>query len=169
MTLKLNETIPHNEDSILDLPERMLWLAVVERALKDYCFFFDRLTGADQGHRVMQSTTNFAKSKRGYNLQKARAEYQRLVWFMFDDQPTPFNLEYICTQLYDDGTGVADGFRRESLRLLNRHIADTMAEFHYPHLVTFIRDVTPKLQDASEPRDKDKFRTKRYRLPNADS
>lgn len=169
MTLKMTETIPHNEDSVLDSPERMLWLAVVERALKDYCFFFDRLTGADQGHRVMQSTISFKGSKRGYNLHKARAEYQRLAWFMFDESQTPFNLEYICTQLYDDGNGVAQSFRAEAMKLLNRHITDSMAEFHFPHLVTFIRDVTPKLKDAAEPRDRDAFRTKRYRLTNADS
>lgn len=169
MTLKINDTISHNEGATLDIPERMLWLAVVERALKDYCFFFDRLTNADQGDRIMQSTTNFKKSKRGYNLHKARAEYQRLSWFMFDQSQTPFNLEYICTQLYDDGAGVAESFRVEAMKLLNRHITDSMAEFHFPHLVTFIRDMTPKLKGSAEPRDKDTFRTKRYRLTNADS
>lgn len=169
MTLKIASTIPCNEYVALELPERYLWLAVVERALKDYCFFFDRLTNADQGDRVMQSTTNFRRSKRGYNLNKARSEYQRLSWFMFDTTLTPFNLEYICTQLYDDGNGVAEGFRMEAMRLLNRHILDSMAEAMFPHLVIYIKTMTPELINAGEPRDPDVFKTKRYRLFNSDS
>jgi hypothetical protein len=32
-----------------ETPERNLWFAVIERALKDYCFFFDRLCNTGNG------------------------------------------------------------------------------------------------------------------------
>jgi len=35
---------PLSEEYIPETAERNLWFAVIERALKDYCFFFDQLT-----------------------------------------------------------------------------------------------------------------------------
>jgi hypothetical protein len=169
MTLKITETIPHNDSEALEMPERYLWLAVVERALKDYCFFFDRLSGADQGNRVMQTYVDFKRKKYGFNYKKAVAEYARLNWFMFDLNPVPFNLEYICIQLYDDGNGVASMFRKEAKKLLNKHIIDSKAEERFGVLVDHIRGYTNEPYVDSDPRDKNRFRTKRYRLSNADS
>jgi hypothetical protein len=169
MALKLNETIPHNENSALELPERFLWLAVVERALKDYCFFFDRLSGPDQSDRVMQVLVNFKQNKFRYNTKKVIAEYDRLNWFLFETVPTPFNLEYICTELYEDGNGVASCFRIEAKKLLNRHILDSRAEERFPEIITFMRTRENEPTVNADPLNKNNFRTKRYRAPNADS
>jgi hypothetical protein len=169
MTIKISDLILDSYDDNLALPERYLWLAVVERALKDYCFFFDRLTGADQGNRVMQNYLNFRTKTYSFNYKKAVAEYSRLNWFMFDLTPIPFNLEYICIQLYDDGSGVAARFRTEAKKLLNKHIIDSKAEERFGILVDHIKGYANEPYVDSDPRDKNSFRTKRYRLSNADS
>lgn len=55
-------------------PERVLWLAVIERAIMDYvCPTPDIPSGALLG----------------------------LDSFFFDDYPRPFNLRYICDDLFD--------------------------------------------------------------------
>ena len=42
--------------SFPEIPERNLWLAVIERAFKDYCFFFDKLE-ARHNHAFLQKKT----------------------------------------------------------------------------------------------------------------
>lgn len=166
--MKILEPIPTNEDCHIAQPERLLWLAVLERALKDYCYFFHRLCGADQGDRILRSIDKYKGHKIGYNYRKVCFEYDRLNWFLFDKTLEPFNLEYICQQLYDDGPGMAQSFRREAKKTFNRHVIDSKAETVYPTILAYIRQYTNEPIVEGEPLDPDCLRWKRYRLFNSE-
>ena len=167
--MSLSLALPAYEESTAEIPERNLWLAVIERALKDYCFFFDRLTGSDQNDRVMQTIVNFRKSKFDFRYKKVIADYDRLNWFLFDKQAVPFNLHYICTQLYDDGDGMAWCLRNEAKKHFLRHMKDTDAETKYKTIVDYIMAYTNEPEVIGEAMTETKLKYKRYRLTNSDS
>lgn len=62
------------EDTMQVSPERALWLAVIERAMLDYCF-----------------PTNSLMKK----------DVSDLPWFFFSNESEKYNLVYICDQLFD--------------------------------------------------------------------
>lgn len=170
MTIKLSATIPANYKAYQQ-PERFLWLAVVERALKDYCCFFDRLVGADQGDATLRAFDKYKYKgcKIGYNLKKVLREYDRLDWFLFCKQPKPFNLQYICEQLYDDDLDHAGAFRAEAKKLFAMHVKDTGASVSFATIVDYINRFGDQTAVKGAPLSKEGLRWKRYRLPNADS
>jgi hypothetical protein len=169
MALKILEPIATNEDSVAEQPERNLWLAVVERALKDYCFFFDRLSGRDQNDRVLITISNFKKNKFNWKYQKVVADYDRLNWFLFDRTPTPFNLEYICTLLYEDSDGMLSALRREAKKHFKRHMLDSDAANRYKIIVDYVMQYSNDLETIDAASVESKLRYKRYRLTNSDS
>jgi len=63
--------------SDLSQPECLLWLAVIDRAIADYV-------------------------KRPPDLSSKYT--QGLEWFFFELKPAPYNLQYICDQLFDDSS-----------------------------------------------------------------
>jgi hypothetical protein len=69
--------IEPEETRTLNLPEHLLWLAVIDRAIADY---------------VKPQPDLCIKYKQG------------LDWFFFEDEPQPFNLSYITEQLFDDSS-----------------------------------------------------------------
>lgn len=71
---------PEQGPSELGSPEHLLWLAVIDRAIADYI-----------------------KRPPGLSI-KFR---QGLEWFFFDEEPAPFNLQYLCQQLFEDETTAA--------------------------------------------------------------
>ena len=56
------------------MPEQVLWLAVIERAMMD----------------AIWPTTDLSIKHR-----------HSLQWFFFKDEPQPFNLAYICEAIFD--------------------------------------------------------------------
>lgn len=127
-----------------DTPERSLWFAVIERALKDYCFFFDRLTSTGAGHLI-----NVEKMRHVYienfNL-KAIAEIERLRWFLFCKIPEPFNLEYLSEQLYDDGPGMAKTIRDEAAQQFKLHLMETEKNNRFVAIIDYIKESTSATQ-----------------------
>lgn len=158
-----------NEDAALPQPERFLWLAVVERALKDYCYFFDRLVGADQGDAILRNSKKYKGCKIGYNYRKVLREYDRLNWFIFQRLPEPFNLEYICQQLYEDGAGMAQSFRDEAKRSFNAHVIESQADTKFSLIMDYVRQYENEPRVNSLPKEPDGLRWKRYRVTNSDS
>lgn len=74
--VKTNEIIIDDliNPEIRATPEQILWLAVIERAILDYCFPETSLMAADK---------------------------RTLVPFLFGNTPKPYNLVYICNILFD--------------------------------------------------------------------
>jgi hypothetical protein len=63
-----------SEEHINYTPERALWLAVIERAMLDYCLPTQSLS---------------------------RKDVWDLTWFFFCEDQEQYNLSYICHQLFD--------------------------------------------------------------------
>jgi hypothetical protein len=83
---------PEQGPSELGSPEHLLWLAVIDRAIADY-----------------------VKRPPGLSI-KYR---QGLDWFFFEEDAEPFNLQYLCQQLFDDDS-TAVVIRKRVLRLNNQ-------------------------------------------------
>lgn len=123
-----------------DTPERALWFAVIERALKDYCFFFDRLASSGAGHLI-----NIDKLRPAYRENftlKAIAEVERLRWFLFCKTPEPFNLQYLAEQLYDDGPGMASTIRNEAAQQFRLHLIEAEQQNRFVAIVNYIKEST---------------------------
>ena len=73
----------------LNLPEHLLWLAVIDRAIADY-----------------------VKAPPDLNIKYK----QGLDWFFWEVESQPFNLTYIAEQLFDDSSSV-QAIRRHVKRL----------------------------------------------------
>lgn len=58
-------------------PEQLLWLAVIDRALVDYVKWLPSLTGKNKSS---------------------------VEWFLFHEEPQPYNLAFLSEQLFDDDT-----------------------------------------------------------------
>jgi len=71
-------------------PEYILWLAVIDRAIVDYVRWYDEL-----------------------NIKHRNS----LNWFLFEEKPSPNNLQYLSEMLFDDHE-VADTIRRRVKALL---------------------------------------------------
>jgi hypothetical protein len=152
---------PVGPEYIPETPERNLWLAVVERALKDYCFFFDQLTKTSNGHVIDVSKLQM-HHRNSFNL-KAIAELNRLRWFLFDKTPTPFNFEYICQELYSDGKGLADEIRKQASQQFKLHFDETTQKGTFAAIRDYISDTT-KIAYAEPAKVESPLRHKRYRI-----
>lgn len=93
--------IPENVD-----PEYLLWVAIVDRAIYDFCTFADwycqRLSheyGRKRKH--VSNTAEIAMLR----------ELSILEWFLFDTVPQPYNLQWIAEQVFNCGDSVCDKIR----------------------------------------------------------
>jgi len=142
-----------------EVPERNLWFAVIERALKDYCYFFDRLINPGSTHLVYSDGLNH---KDQFQL-KAIYEFNRLRWFLFEKEPAEFNLAYLADQLYEDGDGAAASIRKEAIRQFKTHFDEAERRGQFMKIIHYIKENTGVAY--SEAADKvSPLRTKRYRL-----
>ena len=144
-----------------ETPERNLWFAVIERALKDYCFFFDRLLNTGNGSLVIYERMN-DNYRQSFHL-KAIAELNRLRWFLFTREQVPFNLEYLAEQLYDDGVGAAQSIRAVAIKQFKRHFLEAEAANKFEHIIRYVREniAIDKMETAET---ESTLRHKRYRL-----
>lgn len=100
------------EPAVHSSPELSLWFAVIERAVKDYCGFFDRINTNKHGD---VASYHFITPRKTDNFcLKAIYELERLRWFLFSKEKEEFNLEYLAEQLYENGRGDIDKIRREA-------------------------------------------------------
>jgi len=159
---KDKNTYNHNQEAVSqETPERSLWFAVIERALKDYCYFFDRLNHSNSNDLLKHDNTN-KLTKNEFNL-KAIAELNRLRWFIFAKDPIPFNLEYLSEQLYDDGHGIASQIRKEAAKHFKLNLMEAENTGQYIAIIRYVYESTTayKAEPASE---ESKLRHKRFRV-----
>ena len=85
------------DDTPKALPEQLLWLAVIERAILDYCW---------------------PEVNKGLN------EKHTLHWFFFTKESKPCNLTYICNMIFDDSEDAAKRIRHRLTLLKNSNITE---------------------------------------------
>ena len=129
-----------DDGNSFETPERNLWFAVIERALKDYCFFFDKLKNKNQGNFIHYESLSH-NSRLDFNI-RAIGEFNRLQWFFFDRNAQPFNLEYLNEQLYEDGYGNADRIRKEAKEQFKRNFLQAEENNRFVAVTSYIRENT---------------------------
>jgi hypothetical protein len=153
-----------NDDTerlITESPERTLWLAVIERALKDYCFFFDRLQRYENCNNF-RDIDRFQYNPKSRTHGNAVAEFERLRWFLFDLQPIEFNLTYLSLVLYDN-EGFAFQVRKAADKYFKRHLDQTKEKGIFPHIIAYIVENSPA-DSATAALEDSPLRFKRYRI-----
>lgn len=160
----MSKRLYSNEETerlITESPERTLWLAVIERAMKDYCFFFDRLQRYENCNNF-RDIDRFQHNPKSKSHGNAVAEFERLRWFIYDLQPIEFNLAYLSLVLYDD-EGFACQVRQAADAYFKRHLDETKAKGIFPYIVKHM--VETSNVDAAVPAAKDSpLKFKRYRI-----
>lgn len=144
-----------------ETPERNLWFAVIERALKDYCFFFDKLTHSGSGHLIHYDSLT-ADNKNSFQI-KAIYEFNRLRWFLFDKEPAEFNLAYLADQLYEDGDGAASSIRKEASRQFKLHFNQAEERGRFMAVIHYIKENTNVMNQTAADK-QSALKNKRYRL-----
>jgi hypothetical protein len=144
-----------------ETPERNLWFAVIERALKDYCFFFDKLGSSGTGNLIPYEIFD-SDRKNQFNI-KAIYEFNRLRWFIFTKEPEPFNLEYLAEQLYDDGPGAASSIRKEAKEQFKLHFDQADKKGRFQAVLHYIKENTNVERSVSATQIS-RLRYKRHRL-----
>lgn len=148
------------ERRVLRTPERDLWMAVIERALKDYCFFFEKVLQTGNGHLIRYEAMTEFESKDF--AMRCIAELSRLRWFLFDATPIPFNLEYLSCELYDDDGGMAQCIRKEAQRQFNLHVQAQQEAGRFIDVIKYVQENWQRdFSDAASKRSKLSY--KRYR------
>ena len=121
-----------------ETPERNLWAAVIDRALKDYCGFFDKLTSTGSGKLIDYESLN-DKYKSAFTI-KAIVEFNKLKWFIFNKTPKQFNLEYLAEQLYENPTSIANHIRDEAEKKFKTHLAIAEEKNRFVALLKYISE-----------------------------
>jgi hypothetical protein len=152
-----------DEQTTHETPERNLWFAVIERALKDYCFFFDKLANTNSKHLFCYNTLN--ESYRRNFQTKAIYEFNRLRWFLFENEPYQFNLAYLTDQLYEDGDGAASSIRKEASRQFKLHFNEAETRGRFLAVIHYIKENT-NIMNAEAADKQCALRSKRYRISN---
>jgi hypothetical protein len=150
------------EHLVLETPERTLWLAVIERALKDYCFFFDRVLRNNTNWNIEIKPESFMNPKAAI-FKKRIGEFQRLRWFLFNTNGEPFNLEYLADILYEPEQDMAGRIRSKAAKVFKRHLDEARASGIYPVLVEYVDKNTGANNVAPAP-EPSPLRYKRYRI-----
>lgn len=143
----------------INSPEKQLWLAVIDRALKDYCFFFDKLftyklkfVGSDQ-----------IETNLGYY--KTIQELHTLRWFLFSTNPQQFNMQYILENIYDNYEGIAKTIRDKAKQHFKSHVESIKDEGRFPRLIKYILSETNAL-NPEIPSVPLSFKDKRFHVIN---
>lgn len=121
-----------------ETPERNLWFAVIDRALKDYCFFFDKLLSTGSG-KLIDSEKLAGKYNSAFTI-KAITEFNKLKWFLFERTPKQFNLEYLSEQLYENPESMASHIRSEAEKRFREHLAEAERRNQFVALLRYIRE-----------------------------
>jgi hypothetical protein len=156
----VKELIPMfaTEEQSSDIAERKLWLAVIERALKDYSFFFERW----ERYLHIQNYNNKKKLWKEHSPEfkaKTMVEFNKLHDFIFSNDAKPFNLIYITDTLYDND--IAEKLREVATEQINHHLADQENKGKFLDIVKAIRE---KLNNFEKPTTKNTHKFKRFRV-----
>lgn len=124
-------------------PERELWFAVIERAIKDYSSFFEKTLTTSKG--TLGNYHFIAPRKSDNFCLKAIYELERLRWFIFSTEKEEFNLEYLAEQLYEDGRGVIAKIRKEAHRQFMACLEKSKDRESLAQLISHIYENMPEL------------------------
>lgn len=104
-------------------PEYLLWVAVVDRAIYDFCTFAE-------WYNARVTHTAFKKPKKRSNTPEISMmrELSALQWFIFDPMPREYNLQWIAENVFSCGAGICDEIRRRCIKghkaNLDKHASD---------------------------------------------
>lgn len=157
--MKLDMGNLEQEKEYHEIPERNLWFAVIERALKDYCYFFDKLINPGSTQIIYRGVPDYRDE---FQL-KAIYEFNRLRWFLFEKESKQFNLTYLADQLYEDGDGAASSIRREAIRQFKAHFDEAESRGRFMKIIHYIKENT-NVVNAEAAKQISPLRHKRYRL-----
>jgi hypothetical protein len=135
---------PDGHEEVVETPERNLWMAVVERALKDYCFFFDKLHSSSNGRMMTYRIS--ANDNPSVMFTRTIKELNRLRWFLFCETPEPFNLIYLTELFYEDGAGMAANIRE----MASRQFRKNMLEAEQMNIFVDVREHISKFTSADK-------------------
>lgn len=130
---------PYDEESI-QTPERNLWMAVIERALKDFCFFFDKLMATGKG-QILNYNPYQQYGTKSFNVRVIK-ELNRLRWFLFSDEIEPFNLAFLIEQFYDNSDEILIEIRKVAKTQFKRNFEEAAKLGLFPGIRDYITQVT---------------------------
>ena len=142
-------------------PEKNLWLAVVDRAVKDYCGFFDKLFMVGFSHGKFLNVVGRIESN--LSIIQTMYELNRLRWFLFEENPEPFNMQYIMESLYDNHEGMLSCMRNEITKKFNDHVDAVERLGKFPRLIHYIKNDTTALTEGSLRREQ-AVKRKKYQI-----
>ena len=142
-------------------PEKNLWLAVVDRAVKDYCGFFDKLFMVGFSHGKFLNVVGRIESN--LSIIQTMYELNRLRWFLFEENPEPFNMQYIMESLYDNHEGMLSCMRKEITKKFNDHVDAVERLGKFPRLIHYIKNDTTALTEGSLRREQ-AVKRKKYQI-----
>lgn len=116
-------------------PERTLWVAVVERAMRDYCWY---LSSSDlmRGFSWGMGRKHFPQPGQP-EYQKLLRNYRHLRWFLFEKKAIPYNLTYIYNNFLEDSGGI-QRVRRYCIRYHAEHLKSVEND---PKLAEMLREI----------------------------
>lgn len=161
--MKINEKILNMEEHVSpnESSERTLWTAVIERAMKDYCFFFDWVESSSRIYK--KRATDKLQNIRCVNfVTKSIGEFNRLQWFLFSNEMQPFNLYYITEQLHDD-SGLRERLRTMAREQFKLNLDKAIAGDKFPAITSYILKNTNAHKETPAAAEST-LRQKRYRI-----
>lgn len=129
---------PYEED--IQTPERNLWMAVIERAMKDFCFFFDKLNGSGKG-QILNYNPHHQYGTQSFNTRVIK-ELNRLRWFLFSNEMEPFNLAFLIDQFYDDSDGILLEIRKVAKNQFKKNFDEAAQLGLFPGVRQYVTQVT---------------------------
>lgn len=121
------------DEGITIFPEGELWLAVIERAIRDYCFFFDNALS------YSCKTRWGPRTEENVQTVKCIRELQRLRWFLFEETPEPFNMQYILENLFDDYDAIGKEIRAQAKSEFKKHLEEMEQKRMFLGLIAYIK------------------------------
>jgi hypothetical protein len=132
-------TINAEEEQKLS-PEKALWLAVIERGIRDYCFYFEWIQQHRMNCDIAQHERFYGNHRNAFVL-KTIGEYNRLCWFMFSEDSTPYNLSYIFEML-DGDDDMLENIRLLSKKQFKLHLDKIQEANMFPRVIEHILQTT---------------------------
>ena len=122
------------------MPEKRLWLAVIDRAIKDYIGFFYKISANTSNNSILGY-----KCDNDMSVPRCMAELTRLEDFFFAAEPKEFNLVYLADFLFDDPDGMVSSIRKCVTKDFHTHCQAMRESGKFTSVIDFI------LQNARDP------------------
>jgi hypothetical protein len=117
-------------------PEKALWLAVIERGMRDYCFYFEWIQQHRMSHDAGQQERLYSPHRTNYAI-KSISEYNKLRWFVFSDKPREYNMIYIF-EMIDGSDALLAEMRRLCKAQFKLHLDKVKEAGMFPFIVQHV-------------------------------